>query len=148
MPSRPSVQHDDSETLKLPNDVATAQEHNPLRNLSREQLVEDVTAFHREKELPEDVLQLLIKGALVAQNPATFESLSDIDADEKKALREEVTRRWKHPWALYYTIFLNSIAAAIHGWDQVRFPAVTLTLNVSELLTKRTQCRPALTVPT
>jgi hypothetical protein len=33
-------------------------------------------------------------------------------------LREEVTHRWKHPWALYFTIILNSIAAAIQGWDQ------------------------------
>lgn len=45
-----------------------------------------------------------------------------LDEAEKQALREEVTRRWKHPWPLYYTIILNSIAAAIQGWDQVRPP--------------------------
>jgi len=33
-------------------------------------------------------------------------------------LREEVTHRWKHPKTLYFTIILNSIAAAIQGWDQ------------------------------
>lgn len=74
--------------------------------------------YHREHELPEDILPLLKKGALVAQDPARFESLDDLSADEKLALREEVTNRWKHPWALYYTIILNSIAAAIQGWDQ------------------------------
>jgi len=26
--------------------------------------------------------------------------------------------RWRQPWALYMTIVLNSIAAAIQGWDQ------------------------------
>lgn len=69
---------------------------------------------------------MLEKGALVAQNPAGFESISEVNGknvalteEEKQALREEVTNRWKHPWPLYYTIFLNSIAAAIQGWDQV-----------------------------
>lgn len=74
--------------------------------------------YHREHDLPDDILPLLVKGALVAQDPARFESLDDLSADEKLALREEVTRRWKHPWALYYTIILNSVAAAIQGWDQ------------------------------
>jgi hypothetical protein len=37
-------------------------------------------------------------------------------------LREEVTHRWKHPRILYYTIILNSIAAAIQGWDQTGIP--------------------------
>lgn len=29
-----------------------------------------------------------------------------------------VFNRWRQPWALYMTIVLNSIAAAIQGWDQ------------------------------
>lgn len=58
----------------------------------------------------------------MAQSPADFEALEDIDEEEKEWLRKEVTHRWKHPWPLYYTIVLNSIAAAIQGWDQVSFP--------------------------
>jgi hypothetical protein len=91
-----------------------------LKGIPRETLFENVTRFQQEKGLPEDILPLLKKGALVAQEPAAFESLEDLDEDEKRALKEEVTHRWKHPWPLYYTIFLNSIAAAIQGWDQVR----------------------------
>ena len=29
-----------------------------------------------------------------------------------------MTHRWRHPRILYFTIILNSIAAAIQGWDQ------------------------------
>ena len=78
--------------------------------------------FREEKGLPEDILPLLKKGALVAQDPAGFEDLEELDEGEREWLRKEVTHRWKHPWPLYYTIILNSIAAAIQGWDQVSNP--------------------------
>ncbi|UQC91257.1 uncharacterized protein CLUP02_16791 [Colletotrichum lupini] len=91
---------------------------NPLKGIPKAQLLEQVTAYHKKHELPQDILPLLKKGALVAQNPALFESIEELDEAERDALRQEVTHRWKHPWALYYTIILNSIAAAIQGWDQ------------------------------
>ncbi|KAG8405449.1 hypothetical protein J3458_022103 [Metarhizium acridum] len=92
---------------------------NPLRDIPRDELLEKVNRFHKDKGLPEDILPLLKKGALVAQNPADFEAIEDLDESDKAALREETTHRWKQPWPLYYTIILNSIAAAIQGWDQV-----------------------------
>jgi hypothetical protein len=61
---------------------------------------------------------LLRKGALVAQSPHAFEHIHELDEDERQKLREEVTNRWRHPKILYFTIILNSIAAAIQGWDQ------------------------------
>lgn len=76
--------------------------------------VEDYAAEHNLMAL----LPILQKGALVAQNPRGFENIAELDESERQALREEVTRRWKHPFILYYTIILNSIAAAIQGWDQ------------------------------
>jgi sugar porter (SP) family MFS transporter len=91
---------------------------NPLKDIPQEILFDNVQQFQRAKGLPDDILPLLQKGALVAQNPAGFESMNELDEEEKQALREEVTHRWKHPWALYYTICLSSIAAAIQGWDQ------------------------------
>ncbi|OAA37413.1 sugar transporter [Metarhizium rileyi] len=91
---------------------------NPLAHLSRTELLQRVDRFYKDKGLAEDVLPLLRKGALVAQNPVGFETIEDLDESDRAALREEVTHRWKHPWALYYTIVLNSIAAAIQGWDQ------------------------------
>ncbi|OAQ96447.1 hypothetical protein LLEC1_00988 [Akanthomyces lecanii] len=97
---------------------ATVEIKNPLVGLPRDELLSRVTAFQREKGLPEDILPLLEKGALVAQNPAGFEELAELDESDKTALRNEVTHRWRHPKALYFTIILNSIAAAIQGWDQ------------------------------
>ena len=94
---------------------------NPLKDISRAQLLKNVAEFHRDKGLPEDSLIHLRKGAIVAQNPAGFESEEDLDENDRQTLRDEVLRRWHHPWPLYYTIFLNSIAAAIQGWDQVSF---------------------------
>jgi MFS family permease len=102
---------------------------NPLVGIPREQLLDDVSNWQKAKGLPDDILPLLRKGALVAQNPALFESLEDIDEGEKQALREEVTNRWKHPWPLYYTIILNSIAAAIQGWDQTGSNGANLTFH-------------------
>ncbi|KAH7137334.1 hypothetical protein B0J13DRAFT_559503 [Dactylonectria estremocensis] len=102
---------------------------NPLRGISRERLLEDVTNFHRDNGLPEDILPFIKKGALVAQNPVTFEELDDLDEEDKRVLREEVTHRWKHPWPLYYTIILSSIAAAIQGWDQTGSNGANLTFH-------------------
>jgi hypothetical protein len=55
---------------------------------------------------------------MVAQTPAGIEGISELDDDDRRVLYEEHSRRWKHPFALYYTIILNSISAAIQGWDQ------------------------------
>lgn len=92
---------------------------NPLKGIPQDTLFANVEEFQRTKGLPSDLLPLLQRGALVAQNPAAFESINELEEEEKQALREEVTHRWKHPWSLYYTIGLSSIAAAIQGWDQV-----------------------------
>ncbi|KAI8717111.1 MFS domain-containing protein [Fusarium sp. LHS14.1] len=49
--------------------------------------------------------------------------------EEKEALRQEVTRKWRHPRSLYNTIFLNSIAAAIQRWDQTGSNGANLTFH-------------------
>ncbi|KAI5456901.1 hypothetical protein BGZ63DRAFT_494972 [Mariannaea sp. PMI_226] len=109
---------EEQEKIERLTESTAGEIRNPLAGIPREQLLDDVTQFHREKGLPEDMLPVLKKGALVAQNPALFEDLEDLNDDEKRTLREEVTHRWKQPWSLYFTIGLNSIAAAIQGWDQ------------------------------
>jgi sugar porter (SP) family MFS transporter len=65
-----------------------------------------------------DLIPIMKKGALVAQNPAGIDDIQELDEEEREHLRREVTNRWSHPKLLYFTIFLNSIAAAIQGWDQ------------------------------
>ena len=90
---------------------------NPLVGIPKDQLLLDVEQYAQEHNL-NDILPLLKKGALVAQSPGDIETIPELDEEDRRVLREEVTHRWKHPWALYYTIILNSIAAAIQGWDQ------------------------------
>lgn len=96
---------------------ATGEIRNPLSGMSKGQLMADVdsfaTKYGMEAEIP-----LLRKGALVAQAPAELENIPDLDETDRQFLREEVTHRWRHPKALYFTIIMNSIAAAIQGWDQ------------------------------
>lgn len=82
--------------------------------MPRDELLADVSLFAKEHHL-EDIEPLLAKGALVAQSPALFEEIEDLEDSERTALREEVTHRFKLPKILYYTIILNSIAAAIQG---------------------------------
>lgn len=65
-----------------------------------------------------DDLAFLKKGALVAQDPAGFETLGELDEEDREFLRNEKLHKWRHPKQLYFTIFLNSISAAIQGWDQ------------------------------
>lgn len=79
--------------------------------------MENVKNYASRNDL-ESLTELLQKGALAGQNPAEIDSIHELTEEDREVLREEVTRRWKQPWALYYTIVLNSIAAAIQGWDQ------------------------------
>ena len=85
--------------------------------IPKEALLADVEHFARDQGLQEH-LPLLRKGALCAQSPALFESIPELDETDREHLRVEVLHRWKHPKILYFTIIMNSIAAAIQGWDQ------------------------------
>ena len=64
------------------------------------------------------MVPLLKKGALVAQDPPAFESIAELDEVERDALRNEVLHKWRQPGALYFTVILCSIGAAVQGWDQ------------------------------
>ena len=79
----------------------------------------DVDQFAAANGL-EDILPLLQKGALAAQSPHPDQlaNIVELDATEVESLQTEVTHRWRQPKLLYFTIILNSIAAAIQGWDQ------------------------------
>lgn len=85
---------------------------NPLTGIPRAQLLSDVEEFAEEKDMT-DISDLLKKGALVAQDPASFEAVHELDEDEKIALRREITHKWSQPRVLYVTIILCSIGAAV-----------------------------------
>ena len=82
----------------------------------------DVSRFASENGL-EEATDMLQRGALVAQNPSGFESLKELTDEEKEHLRVELSHKWKHPRALYMTIIICSIGAAVQGWDQARHPS-------------------------
>jgi len=96
---------------------------NPLTGVPKDQLLQDVDTFADENNL-HDIKDLLRKGALAAQSPGAIEHIVELDDTDRQVLREEVTHRWKHPKTLYFTIILNSIAAAIQGWDQVIYSSL------------------------
>ncbi|KAI5858782.1 hypothetical protein BZA05DRAFT_382426 [Tricharina praecox] len=99
------------------NKNVEAKIQNPLADIPREQLMRDVSAFATEHGL-EEATGLLQRGALVAQDPANFESVKELTEEEKEHLRFEISHKWKHPNALYMTIIICSIGAAVQGWDQ------------------------------
>lgn len=92
--------------------------------------MQDVENFAAEQGLQE-ILPLLRKGALAAQSPEAIEDIAELDSSEKDALRNEVLHRWRQPKILYFTIILNSIAAAIQGWDQTGSNGANLSWPVA-----------------
>lgn len=68
--------------------------------------------FAREHGL-QDITPLLQKGAQVAQDPANFEQITELSADERDALRNETLHKWRQPRALYMTVILCSVGAAV-----------------------------------
>jgi hypothetical protein len=76
-----------------------------------------VDEFVAEQSL-QDISPLLRAGALVAQSPQDFEDIPELSEDDKVVLRREVTHKWSQPRALYFTIILCSVGAAVQGWDQ------------------------------
>lgn len=95
----------------------TARILNPLAGIPKDQLLRNVELYAQQHSL-QDIVPLLKKGAMVAQTPEAFETIPELDANEVVAIREETTRRWHHPRTLYALILLNSVGAAIQGWDQ------------------------------
>lgn len=71
-----------------------------------------VDEFAGQNQL-DHLIPLLRKGALVAQNPAEFETVEGITAEEIDALRNEVVHKWRQPLAMYLTVILCSVGAAV-----------------------------------
>ncbi|KAH8599210.1 putative polyol transporter 5 [Bisporella sp. PMI_857] len=106
----------------------TGEIKNPLIGISKSQLREDTEAFATKFGL-EEIKSELYRGALAAQNPEGIDNIHELTDDDRVNLVEEVTHKWKHPRVLYLTIVLNSIAAAIQGWDQTGSNGANLTFS-------------------
>ena len=110
---------------------------NPLADVSHTDLMNDVEVFCNERGLTNRV-DLIKRGALVAQNPTGYDNIETLSEPEREALRFEAAHRWRHPLALYFTIIVCSIGAAVQGWDQtgsnganLSFPVVGRALTCS-----------------
>ncbi|TKA76777.1 hypothetical protein B0A49_05567 [Cryomyces minteri] len=111
------------------NSNLSAKIKNPLAGVPREKLLADVEEFARTHEL-EDITGLLQKGALVAQDPAEFETVEGLTDQERDSLRNEVIHKWRQPRSLYMTVILCSIGAAVQGWDQTGSNGANLSFPV------------------
>ncbi|EHK45869.1 hypothetical protein TRIATDRAFT_317997 [Trichoderma atroviride IMI 206040] len=90
---------------------------NPLKQRTKEELLKDVGEFCRIHDL-NDHLDDFRKGALAAQNPESFQSLSELTAEDKNMIEREQTHRWSHPFMLYWLCCMCSMAAAVQGMDE------------------------------
>ncbi|KAK9350588.1 putative facilitated glucose transporter [Lipomyces doorenjongii] len=90
---------------------------NPLTRVSSEQAVADARAFAEMHGLPQHA-GVFGRAALVARDPARFEMVSELDDQEREALRYERDHKWHGPVMLWYSITLCAVGAATQGWDQ------------------------------
>ncbi|CZT43162.1 probable MFS myo-inositol transporter [Rhynchosporium secalis] len=102
--------------------AVSAKLKNPLSGMNKEELLADVELFAKEKDL-EDILPLLQRGALVAQNPKNFENISELKPDEMEWIRKETTNRWRQPKMLFYMTGQSS-ARTIGGYQLNSMPVV------------------------
>lgn len=74
----------------------------------------DVEYYAQKYDLS-NILDLLKKGALAAQNPDHPEAIEELGPEDVAILQDEKAYRWRHPKTLYAMVALNSIGAAIQG---------------------------------
>lgn len=103
---------------------------NPLAHVSHDQLIADVEKFSQENGMAE-LTTLFIRAAQVAKDPPAFESVEGLTEAEKEAIRNEVLHKWRQPKALFFTIILCSIGAAVQGWDQTGSNGANLSFPVA-----------------
>lgn len=115
---KPYNEKDDGSTSDVKHiDVAqniNARLANPLEGMPHDKLMANAAKFAQTHGL-EDHVELFQKGALVAQDPSAFESLSQLTEEDKAIFRREITHRWDQPKQLYYLVILCSMAAAVQG---------------------------------
>ena len=109
-----SVSDYSKEIKHIDNNTANVKLANPLTGIPHDQLMDDASEFAKSHGLGH-LEQEFRKGALVAQDPTAFESLSQLTEEDKGILRRELTHRWAQPAQLYYLVILCSLSAAVQG---------------------------------
>ncbi|KAF1348952.1 hypothetical protein BDV97DRAFT_195396 [Delphinella strobiligena] len=111
------------------NSNLSAKIKNPLAGIPKHRLLQNVQQFAEERDMV-DIADLLKRGALVAQDPANFDTVEGLHDDEREALRNEVLHKWRQPRAMYITVILCSVGAAVQGWDQTGSNGANLSFPV------------------
>lgn len=83
-----------------------------MSHLTPDQLEKDARNFARFAGL-EEHQALIGKGARIAKDPQYFTTIPGVTDEEKEALRDERRHRFRQPPALYLTIIVCSIGAAV-----------------------------------
>ncbi len=118
-------------------DKLSAAFENPLSDIPKEQLLEEVETFCRDHNLVE-YIEAFRKGALVAQNPHATDSIAELSPEDREILRREYTHRWNQPFTLYWLVVMCSLAAAVQGMDEtVNNGAQALYLKQLNITTDR-----------
>jgi sugar porter (SP) family MFS transporter len=87
--------------------------HNPLKEISRDQLVRDAALYADTHGLSKH-RDCIIRGAILAQSAET-DHLTD---DEVYFIEKENTHRWKQPRSLYYLCIMCAMCAVVQGMDE------------------------------
>ncbi|KAH6695446.1 hypothetical protein F5X68DRAFT_163696 [Plectosphaerella plurivora] len=103
---------------------------NHLSHLSKQELFDRVDAFAATKDMTEHA-PLIRKGALIARDPQNFEMIEELDEEDKTFIRNETLHKWRQPKALYATVIICSIAAAVQGWDQTGTNGANLSFPIA-----------------
>ncbi|RFU27151.1 hypothetical protein B7463_g9175, partial [Scytalidium lignicola] len=111
--SMSSEKHPNTTTNVASTDIL----HNPFIGIPKSQLLADAAQFARVNNLAEHA-ELFQKGALIAQSLDEVDFIPELSSADREVILREKTHRWHQPKILYLTVALNSIAAAIQGWDQ------------------------------
>ncbi|KAH7169942.1 hexose transporter [Dactylonectria macrodidyma] len=114
------VSHDDIDEAthkRRERQTGTGDIKNPLVGIPKDRLLSEAAGLATKHGL-NDVVDDFKRGALAAQHPEKFETIVELTDQDRQLLKNEIEHRWKHPKALYFAIFMNSISAAIQGWDQ------------------------------
>ncbi|KAF2420340.1 putative facilitated glucose transporter [Tothia fuscella] len=90
---------------------------NPLKRSSPEKAAADASAFAEANGMVEHAA-LFARAALVARDPRNFESVNELQEDERAALVYERDHKWNGSKMLWYSISLCAVGAATQGWDQ------------------------------
>ena len=114
--------------------------HAPFDGLDEDKLKDKVIAFVDEAGLNDDEVYFL-KAGFIAQSDEAFTGDPNdgpfqltLTQPEKTCLREEKTRRWKHPGALWRLVALCALGAAVQGWDEAAVDGGMSRQQVGDML--------------